>query len=167
MSVGGPYREVREPDAVMRCPGCRYERLEPIAVADAELLTCAACGGAFVPAPLLARITDARDPIAIALLDEPRVSRSPRPPNRRIPCPSCREPMAERPFGPRCEVLVDECRLHGVWFERGALREGASFVASGGFRRVARAPQGPAEVPLRFKVALFLIAVIDVAAHWH
>ncbi|MCE9578182.1 MAG: zf-TFIIB domain-containing protein [Deltaproteobacteria bacterium] len=131
---GGPYREVREPDAAQLCPICAHERLEPVAIADAELPSCAACGGVFVPVPLMARVTDARDPIAIALLDEPR-ARVSGDTHRRLACPRCRATMGERPVAPGAAVLIDECTAHGVWFDRGELREVASFVASGGFLR--------------------------------
>ncbi|MCE9578181.1 MAG: zf-TFIIB domain-containing protein [Deltaproteobacteria bacterium] len=134
-----------------------------MAVADAEVLACAACDGAFVPQPLMSRISDARDPMAIALLDAPRVPVPRQSPKRRMACPSCRGPMAERPFEPRCAVLVDECAAHGVWFDRGELREVASFVASGGFPRVELARPEATKPPRWILAGSILLRIISAA----
>jgi len=130
-----PYRDASDPPAVPRCPCCAHERLDLTPLADAEVLACAACQGVFVPAPILKRFTDARDPIGARSLDEPRLPLRAWIAQRRLACPTCRKPMEERPFAKGLAILVDECATHGLWFDGGELREAASFVATGGFMR--------------------------------
>lgn len=130
-----------------RCPSCAHEALLATPLADAEVLACGGCQGVFVPAPVMKRFTDARDPVAARSLDEPRLPIRVWLAQRRLACPTCRKPMTERPFAEGLALLVDECASHGIWFDGGELREAASIVASSGLARAGR------EVPPRVREA--------------
>jgi Zn-finger nucleic acid-binding protein len=50
-------------------------------------------------------------------------------------CPRCKKLMNRENFGRRSGVVIDVCRGHGVWFERGELASVAAFVDAGGLER--------------------------------
>jgi len=58
-------------------------------------------------------------------------------------CPDCSEWMHRKNFGSRSGVVVDICKLHGVWFDNGELVRILAWIKSGGeklaHRRAAEA----------------------------
>jgi Zn-finger nucleic acid-binding protein len=47
-------------------------------------------------------------------------------------CPECRQTMARMNFGGHSGIVVDVCRAHGTWFDRGELEAALDFVRAGG-----------------------------------
>jgi Zn-finger nucleic acid-binding protein len=131
-----PYREASEPD--LTCPRCGLA-LTSRALADARIDECSRCAGVFVPARLVARVTDALDlaPEVIAQFPHGRPLADRGGPMY-VKCPRCKNVMNRRLFADGARVVVDECRGHGIWFDEAELRAVAEFVAAGGLERTAR-----------------------------
>ena len=56
-------------------------------------------------------------------------------------CPECRQTMARMNFGGHSGIVVDVCRAHGTWFDRGELEAALDFVRAGGIEEdLATAP---------------------------
>ena len=47
-------------------------------------------------------------------------------------CPSCADIMTRMNFGRSSGIVVDVCRAHGTWFDRGELESALQFVRDGG-----------------------------------
>ncbi len=57
------------------------------------------------------------------------------PPEREVHyawCPECQKTMARMNFGGHSGIVVDVCREHGTWFDRGELEASLGFVRAGG-----------------------------------
>ncbi|AUX44592.1 hypothetical protein SOCE26_060580 [Sorangium cellulosum] len=156
---GGCY-QVNPPDAE-RCAGCGHELgLEPIGEPDplrcldcdepfsafraatGLLRDCRRCGGQLVDHALLRDLLSHREIYGRS---------APRPPPRAgaldlrvryVRCPVCRQLMNRKNFAGKSGVIVDICRQHGTWFDRGELPQLLAFAEAGG---TARARQQLAE----------------------
>jgi Zn-finger nucleic acid-binding protein/DNA-directed RNA polymerase subunit RPC12/RpoP len=53
-------------------------------------------------------------------------------------CPICSTLMLRRNFGRRSGVLVDSCKAHGIWFDRGELDTILRWIRSGGLMQAQR-----------------------------
>jgi len=51
------------------------------------------------------------------------------------PCPECRRLMNRQNFARVSGIIVDVCKGHGVWFNRGELRRIIEFIRDGGMSR--------------------------------
>jgi Zn-finger nucleic acid-binding protein len=60
--------------------------------------------------------------------------------HRYWPCPECRRLMNRKNFARVSGIVVDVCKGHGVWFNRGELRRIVEFIRGGGMSR-ARAKE--------------------------
>ncbi len=49
-----------------------------------------------------------------------------------VRCPVCREMMNRQQFGSRSGVVIDRCRLHGVWLDAGELGQVFKWIKAGG-----------------------------------
>ncbi|WP_437312896.1 zf-TFIIB domain-containing protein [Sorangium sp. So ce385] len=149
---GGCY-QLNLPDAE-RCDGCGHELgLEPVAEPDALLCAdcgvpfsafraatgllrdCGRCGGQLVDHALLRDLLERRESYGAA---------APRPPRRPehvdvrvryVRCPACGQPMNRKNFAGKSGIIVDICREHGTWFDRGELPQLLAFAESGGTLR--------------------------------
>jgi Zn-finger nucleic acid-binding protein len=99
----------REPARDLACPRCGV-RLE----AHQRLRACTTCGGLWVPSAELGRILD----------EGPRHWMWWRRPELR--CPTCDRGMALVRIG---DKLVDRCKDHGIWFDRGEHDEAIAAAA--------------------------------------
>ncbi|WP_438013722.1 zf-TFIIB domain-containing protein [Sorangium sp. So ce315] len=152
LRCGGCYQQ-NLPDAEL-CEGCGHELgLEPIAEPDALrcsacdepfsafraaaglLRDCGRCGGQLVDHALLRDLLERRESYGKSA---PHPPRRPGPVDLRVRyvrCPACRQPMNRKNFAGRSGIIVDICREHGTWFDRGELPQLLAFVASGGAAR--------------------------------
>ncbi|WP_437893042.1 zf-TFIIB domain-containing protein [Sorangium sp. So ce124] len=150
---GGCY-QLNLPDAE-RCDGCGHELgLEPIPEPDALLCSdcgvsfsafraaagllrdCSRCGGQLVDHALLRDLLERRESYGTS---------APRPPPQRpehvdvrvryVRCPACGQRMNRKNFAGKSGIIVDICREHGTWFDRGELPQLLAFAASGGTAR--------------------------------
>lgn len=144
------------------CPGCGHEVMHQWSFdgeqAGLELAACARCGGCFVDHDTLERFIErehqrferslgAEDP----RLDQvKRFNISPCASVENRKCPHCQQTMARRNYGRLSGVIIDQCRVHGAYFDAGELAQVLAFVRSGGLevdrKRRAKAKQREAQV---------------------
>lgn len=146
-----------------QCAGCEHELgLEPIAAPDTlrcracdepfvafhagtgALRDCRRCGGQLVDHALLRELLERQ---------ENQGRNAPRPPPRPetvdvgvryIRCPVCNKLMNRKNFAGKSGVIVDICKEHGTWFDRGELPRLLWFAASGGMERARQAQRDEA-----------------------
>jgi Zn-finger nucleic acid-binding protein len=56
-----------------------------------------------------------------------------------IPCPECGELMNQKNYARISGVVIDVCKLHGIWFERHELRQIVNFIRTGGLSKAREA----------------------------
>lgn len=61
-----------------------------------------------------------------------------------LPCPVCDTRMNRRQYGRHSRVVVELCREHGVWFEKGGLRTALAYVKEGGLVRAEKEEEAEA-----------------------
>ncbi len=62
------------------------------------------------------------------------LSRGPDPQRAYIPCPECRKLMNRKNFS-GSGIVLDWCRDHGSWFDRGELHRIVQFIRDGGLKK--------------------------------
>lgn len=138
-----------------RCPRCAGELRIRVLEKD-ELIECAGCTGAWVPAATFARLEkDARERAASA---PPAEDRSPAPRSveervRYIPCLTCGELMLRKQFvrsGRASGIVVDVCKDHGLWLDPSELERALAFVQADAQRadRSLPVPETPLMPPM-------------------
>jgi Zn-finger nucleic acid-binding protein len=114
-----------------------------VRVGEVDLLECAECDGTWIEAAAFEELCTRRD--RQAALAERRPVDSPRPriaasaPVRYRPCPQCNRLMNRQNFGRLSGTIVDSCREHGTFLDRGELHEVVRFILAGGFDRMRKA----------------------------
>jgi len=127
------YREPAPPSRP--CPRCRVG-LVGRPLGDVQIDECTACNGVFVGAHVLSRLLDDLDlgPEVRAAFSLGSVAAPTQGPVY-VACPVCGKLMNRRLYALGSEVIVDECRLHGTWFEDTELRRLVEFARAGGLER--------------------------------
>jgi Zn-finger nucleic acid-binding protein len=128
-----------EETASLKCPRCEIG-LRPVAAGKQSLNVCDRCGGFWVDKSTFQDIcTKQEDQEAVLGFQlEP-----PAPPGAReqktrrayIPCPQCGKLMNQKNFSDCSGVILDWCRDHGSWFDKGELQRIVTFIRSGGLRK--------------------------------
>lgn len=115
------------------CPRCA-ETMAALTLGDVAVRECAACGGLWLDPATLQRLCDARERHAeITGMLAARTPSAAAPDTvRYVPCPSCRKLMNRVNFARTSGVIMDVCRTHGVWLDRGELERVVGFVDGGG-----------------------------------
>ncbi len=123
------------------CPGCgallafTSGAAPPDGSEGYPLHECVSCGGLFLSQGTLEDIVRRESSVAHLPTRAPRTS-GPGPhargPVRYLKCPMCHDLMNRVNFGKRSGVIVEVCKPHGVWFEKGELTRAIEFVADGG-----------------------------------
>ena len=123
------------PAGERRCPHCK-STLSVMAIGDAILEECQGCGGVWVDAGSFQRLCESRaEQAAYAGMGSPIVAPSHAPrtgPVSYVPCADCGKLMQRINFARCSGVIVDVCKGHGTWFDRGELGQIIEFVRSGG-----------------------------------
>lgn len=116
---------------------------------------CARCRGIWLDPASFQRVCDAeaRSPDDDGALAPATPARAPDR-GRRLesrvryrPCPACGEVMNRSNFGRVSGVVIDVCRAHGAWLDRGELGAIRRFLRGGGLRRYARIRRLEREAP--------------------
>ena len=123
-----------------RCPACKAA-MKWISIGDLDLLECERCDGTWIEAAAFEALSASRERQAAVLhtgaSDQPQASK-PDPPRYR-PCLRCGTLMNRMNFGRHSGTVVDVCRGHGTFLDRGELHQVVRFVHDGGLERTRRA----------------------------
>jgi len=127
----GPFRAAPTNAGTIcpRCPGVMLSRrmLEYVAVDD-----CPRCGGSFMTARALEAICADLALYAVVRDAYPAAPVRQPPGPMYVRCPECNDLMNRRLFAEGAGVVLDVCRSHGSWFDRGELRAVVAFAEAGG-----------------------------------
>jgi Zn-finger nucleic acid-binding protein len=140
--------ELAASDSERPCPACGagHTLHSRSFGADAiSLLECNRCAGIWIAQQAFTLLLDRAR--AQAALDDPAASGAVHPPQAKAAtagplyrsCPSCGELMHRANFGKRSGVIVDRCKVHGVWFDAEELERVLAWVRSGGEQRAKKA----------------------------
>lgn len=152
-----PAATVHSHDLGPLCPRCTRLLHE-----DDELaaLACDRCGGVFVEHGVLAARVQAERP-----REAPAQAAHPEVPYRArkeadlayARCPECSELMTRMNFGKHSGILLDVCRVHGTWFDRGELDGVVAFVRAGGIEGEAETTEPAIDPEMRAAQALLAV----------
>lgn len=125
------------------CPDCRLE-LAAHAFGAVGYAECPRCAGLFLRREAFEAVTKDADTRAKVRLAEPAPAASPSakvsstglPAVRYRPCPSCRKLMNRTNYGGGSGIVLDACRDHGLWFDKGELTAIVEFLEKGGWDRI-------------------------------
>jgi Zn-finger nucleic acid-binding protein len=122
------------------CPACR-SAMKWIHVGTTDLLECEGCDGTWIEATTFEQLCADRDGQSRMLERAPAgdVTRAQPDPVRYRPCPKCRKLMNRVNFGRLSGTVVDVCRGHGTFLDRGELHRIVQFIMDGGLDRARRA----------------------------
>jgi Zn-finger nucleic acid-binding protein len=99
---------------------------------------CAECGGLWVDPAILQTLCNDREhhTAVIATLSARAAPRAAiADVVRYVPCPACAKLMNRTNFSHISGVIIDVCRNHGIWLDRGELEHIIAFVESGGLAK--------------------------------
>lgn len=132
----GEAMEVRP----VRCPACRSV-MRWITVGGLDLLECEACDGTWIEADAFERLCASHESQAAVLHGDAARQRSPAGPQPTVyrPCLRCGTMMNRMNFGRRSGTVIDACRGHGTFLDRGELHQVVRFIHDGGLDRARRA----------------------------
>lgn len=133
----GARRSKTEYPADARCPACRGE-MKRVSVGETHLLDCQTCDGLWVGADEFERLCSNREAQA-AVLHQPALQ--PRALERQVryrPCLQCGTMMNRVNFAKVSGTVVDVCKNHGTFLDRGELQAVVRFVQGGGLERSRR-----------------------------
>jgi Zn-finger nucleic acid-binding protein len=102
---------------------------------------CARCGGLFLRNEAFEAVTHDADARARVRAVEPSPASKEASLSARFhyrPCPGCRGLMLRTNYASGSGIIVDVCREHGVWFDRGELTAIVDFLENGGWERVKK-----------------------------
>lgn len=141
-SCGAARNRSEHPEfAGIRCPACKGA-MRWVRLGATDLLECEDCDGTWIEAETFTRLCADRESQAALL---PAGSPAPGPPAkpagpvRYRPCPRCTKLMNRVNFGRLSGTVVDVCRGHGTFLDRGELHEIVRFLMGGGADRARQA----------------------------
>lgn len=121
----------------LKCPACRAA-MRWVTVGAVDLLECTECDGTWIEAAAFERLCAERDRQS-AVLARPASDRPaaapPTAPLRYRPCPRCGKLMNRVNFGRISGTVIDVCRGHGTYLDRGELHQVVEFILDGGLDR--------------------------------
>ncbi len=120
------------------CPDCR-QALVARRAGVVGFSECARCGGLFLTREAFDAVAgDAATRERARALDETPRAAPAEPGFHYRPCPVCRKLMNRSNFGGGSGVIVDVCRAHGAFLDRGELTRIVDFIEKGGWERVRK-----------------------------
>lgn len=124
-----PYREApSQPQASRRCPRCEAD-LSPQALGPNRIERCESCHGVWIAAAEFNQLMHDIDRLE-AVRTRELAHREFEEAVSYLACPRCSEIMERRNFGRSSGIMVDTCKKHGIWLDRGELRRVAEFLAA-------------------------------------
>jgi len=110
----------------------------PQRVGSTDLLECEGCDGTWIEAATFQRLCADRESQS-AVLQKARPDSKTLTQAGRVryrPCPRCRKLMNRMNFGRLSGAIVDVCRGHGTFLDRGELHDVVRFILEGGLDRM-------------------------------
>ena len=120
------------------CPACKGE-MTWVRVGNADLLECGGCEGTWMEAQTFERLCadqESRATLLHAPVRDPRTPPDAGPAFRYRPCPLCAKLMNRVNFGRASGAVVDVCKGHGTFLDRGELHQIVRFIQGGGLDRL-------------------------------
>lgn len=125
----------------VRCPACKAE-MQWVRVGSTDLLECQGCDGTWIEAAAFEHVCADRESQAAVLHQR---SVEPTAVGRRTdrvryrPCLRCGKLMNRMNFARLSGAIVDVCRGHGTFLDRGELHQVIQFILDGGLDRARQA----------------------------
>lgn len=115
-----------------------------VRLGEVDLLECAACDGTWIETAAFESLCAHRDQVAPLLVQglRPAVNTPAKVAAGRIryrPCPQCGKMMNRLNFGRLSGAVVDVCKGHGTFLDRGELHQVIRFILDGGLGRMREA----------------------------
>ena len=114
-----------------------------IRVGETDLLECEACDGTWVEAATFERLCAEREAQAAIMHKAASANPAAKPQAagqvRYRPCPRCSKLMNRVNFGRSSGAVVDVCKGHGTFMDRGELHQIVRFIQGGGMERLREA----------------------------
>lgn len=131
--------QVVQADRARICPACGIG-LQTIALDAAGVLhieRCEQCFGLFFDNGEIEALLDGAveqvGAVNLALLDNINLDRYPKQPEvKYLKCPSCQVLMNRKIFGYRSGVVVNQCKIHGIWLDGGQISHLLEWKKAGG-----------------------------------
>jgi len=125
------------------CPACRAH-MHWVRVGTTDLLECGECDGTWMEAATFERLCADREGQAALLPTRAApvpadTAVGPAGPVHYRPCPRCGKLMNRINFGRLSGTVVDVCRGHGTFLDRGELHQVVRFIMEGGLDRARQA----------------------------
>lgn len=119
------------------CPRCAG-RVRARAVGDLSLIECAHCAGLWLEPGSLEAICEASEKKTLvqqflaSQVASTTADTTSLPGPMYLPCMRCGQRMHRRNFGGTSGVVIDTCKDHGLWLDRGELERILEYVRRGG-----------------------------------
>lgn len=123
------------------CPRC-HEPMRGKMVGDFSVIECKECGGFFIPNDTFEMMQENSDRLIFPTSGIPKMQINPGEIVHYVRCPVCRTMMNRTNFARTSGVIVDTCRLHGIWFDPGELEKIMDFIAKGGMQKARQRELG-------------------------
>ena len=123
-----------------QCPACKAA-MTWTTIGNLDLLECEQCDGTWIEAAAFEALCASRESQAAVLHIDSRDRTAASKPDapRYRPCLRCGTFMNRMNFGRHSGTVVDVCRGHGTFLDRGELHQVVRFIHSGGLDRSRRA----------------------------
>ncbi|HZI93775.1 MAG TPA: zf-TFIIB domain-containing protein [Patescibacteria group bacterium] len=125
----------------LACPGCGSS-MTPRRLANSAFDECDACGGLWLSVGTATGVaTEAETRAQLRAFDLPLAPREAALAASTIeyrPCPVCLKMMNRSQYAHGSGVVVDLCRDHGTYYDRGELTRIFTFIESGGLEKARR-----------------------------
>jgi Zn-finger nucleic acid-binding protein len=116
------------------CPRCQVP-MHGKQVGEFSVMECRQCGGFFVPNDTFEMMQEKSRRVIFPTGGIPRVQPDLSQAVRYVRCPVCRTMMNRTNFARVSGVIVDMCKVHGIWFDPGELEKIMDFIAKGGLQK--------------------------------
>jgi Zn-finger nucleic acid-binding protein len=141
-----PYREApSQPHTGRRCPRCKAG-LSQQALGPTRIERCASCHGVWIAAAEFNQLLRDLDRLEAVRARE-LAHHEPERTVSYVACPRCSEIMERRNFGRSSGIMVDTCKRHGIWLDRGELRRVAEHLTERANAAGASGPEGTRAAP--------------------
>jgi Zn-finger nucleic acid-binding protein/predicted RNA-binding Zn-ribbon protein involved in translation (DUF1610 family) len=131
---GAKATRIDKGSAAAACPGCR-SAMEAVAVGQVSLLECSSCDGAWVDAADFERLCADSETQAAVVHRLTRGTPTVEATVHYRPCLRCGKMMNRVNFARASGTIIDVCRGHGTFLDRGELHAIVAFIRGGGLER--------------------------------